>query len=161
MLAQAGEPPELRHAGHRFGENLQHGDGASEGDASPFLLAQLGAFSQERQGVLDGEATASEFQFLSFLALNGLRARGTYGEGCVVVGQRGPSLTGVAGYGKQRHLVFMRALILGDTDRKPNRNYIYQLVVGFFLMDLSELFIVKLVLLCLQVFHADFLAVFE
>lgn len=135
MLAQAGEPPELRHAGHRFGENLQHGHGASEGDASPFLLAQLGVFSQERQGVLDGEASASEFQFLSFLALNRLRAGGTYGEGCVVVGQRGPSLTGVAGYRKQRHLVVMSALILGDTDRKPNRNYIYQLVVVWFFLN--------------------------
>lgn len=65
VLAQAGEPPELRHAGHRLGENLQHGDGASEGDPSPVLLTQLGVFSQERQGVLDGEANVIEFQCLA------------------------------------------------------------------------------------------------
>lgn len=61
-----------------------------------------------------------------------MRVKRTYGERCVVVGQWGPSLTGVARYTKQCYLIFMSGFLLRGTDRKPNTNYLYNTY-----MDLS------------------------
>lgn len=92
------------------------------------------AFSAKSDKASLARKQAESFSFTLLQEASLVCVRRTYGEGCVVVGQWGQSLTGIAGYTKQRYLVFVSAFLLRDTARKPNRNYtihtcIYQLVV--------------------------------
>lgn len=79
------------------------------------------------------------------------RVRGMYSEDGVMVVQRGPSLTGVAGYREDRSLFFVDALLLRDTEIKPysrsHKSYELKLFVLRFLnqhFSFSNFFIAKL-----------------
>lgn len=84
-------------------------------------------------------------------SLRSRRVRGMYSEDGVLVVQRGPSLTGVAGYRKHRSLFFVNALLLRDTEIKPysrnHKSYELNLFVLRFLnqpFSFSDFFIAKL-----------------